>query len=759
LLIIGVGGAGYLVSHGTHAKDWSVEDRRDTGPTDDFIDAVQQERRLTLLKIAGDRLGSTGLAAQRARTDLTLRAIASAADSFEKIDPVSMHAAIATLGAQIQEISSVRQQVDSGAMTIQDAYSFYSQVVGNAVSAVKIIVHKIPDLDAAVQGVTASELAQVAEAMSKGSALAAAAVAAGNGLSPIQFKEFGADVGLYHSEWDSLMTELPAQAQGRAQALIAGAAWRQLSSVEDSIIRHGAGDQSISASLPLNTAQWRAAAAEVNSELLAMWRGQEEYAMQVAADAGDRTARNSLLGGGAVLLVSVLAFLVALRISSGLVGRLRRLRRETLAMADERLPAIMSRLREGQSVDLDAEVAQLDFGRDEIGQVAEAFNRAQFAALSAAAAEAKTRNGANAVFLNIAYRSQLLVHRQLDLLDKAERAQEDPAALNMLFSVDHLATRERRNAENLIILGGGQPGRQWRNAVRLMEVVRSAIAETEDFARVRMARLPAKSIVGNAIADLIHLLAELVDNATSFSPPGSRIEVTGNVVGRGLAVEVTDQGIGMTPADITRVNETLRTPGDFSLGTLSSDPRLGMFVVARLAARHGIGVRLTESAYGGIRVIVVIPSSLIADEATVLDAATSDEDTLQRRSERFARTRFAREGGGEMAERPRLAVLSADSPEPPDHSGYPQYARSESGVGLEERADGARPELPRRRRRENPAPRPAKSAVEQPVGQVTRSAEQARALFSAIEDGVRRGRRDPTDFDPENPYPDTREGH
>ncbi|MFD6463743.1 sensor histidine kinase, partial [Streptomyces roseolus] len=147
--------------------------------------------------------------------------------------------------------------------------------------------------------------------------------------------------------------------------------------------------------------------------------------------------------------------------------------------------------------------------------------------------------------------------------------------------------------------------------------MRSAVGETVDYARVRVSRLPEAHIMGSVVADLIHLLAELVDNATSFSPPQSRVEVFGNVVGKGLVVEITDQGMGMPEGELARVNEMLRNPPDFGVAALSVDSRLGLFVVAQLAARHGVSVRLSDSDYGGIRAIVLIPSAILAPDSAV----------------------------------------------------------------------------------------------------------------------------------------------
>ncbi len=230
-----------------------------------------------------------------------------------------------------------------------------------------------------------------------------------------------------------------------------------------------------------------------------------------------------------------------------------------------------------------------------------------------AAQQAAALEDINAVFLNIAHRSQAIVHRQLQVLDKAERAEDDPDQLGLLFQLDHLTTRERRNAENLIILGGGQPGRQWRNPVPLLELVRSAASETEQYTRVALGRMPRMMVAGRAVGDLIHLIAELLDNATSFSPPDARIDVRGNRVGKGVVLEVEDQGLGIEPERMEQLNAMLRSDSNLGPSAKSQDWRLGLFVVSRLARRHGISVTLVESAYGGVRAIALIPMSLLTE--------------------------------------------------------------------------------------------------------------------------------------------------
>jgi hypothetical protein len=242
----------------------------------------------------------------------------------------------------------------------------------------------------------------------------------------------------------------------------------------------------------------------------------------------------------------------------------------------------------------------------------------QRTAIGVAVEQAELRRGVRDVFLNLARRTQALVHRQLTVLDGMERRVTDPDDLDDLFRVDHLATRMRRNAENLIVLSGAVPGRGWRNPVPLVDVVRGAMAEVEDYARVTVLPVGPAALVGRAVGDVIHLLAELVENATSFSPPETAVQVGGQKVAKGYAIEVEDRGLGMSEEDLDAANEQLVNPPEFNL---SSTARLGLYVVGRLAQRHGIRVRLRDSPYGGTTAIVLIPSHLIVEAVDTGPAA------------------------------------------------------------------------------------------------------------------------------------------
>lgn len=219
------------------------------------------------------------------------------------------------------------------------------------------------------------------------------------------------------------------------------------------------------------------------------------------------------------------------------------------------------------------------------------------------------------VFVNLARRLQSLVHREISLLDELENEIEDPALLKGLFHVDHLATRIRRHAENLAVLGGAVSRRQWSNPVSMTEVLRSAIAEVEQYSRVRLVPPIDGELRGHAVADVIHLLAELVENATVFSAPHTQVLLRANLVTSGLAVEVEDRGLGMPVDEQSRMNALLADPDQVNVGRLLADGRIGLFVVSQLARRHGIRVRLQGNIYGGVQAVLVVPQALLGGSA------------------------------------------------------------------------------------------------------------------------------------------------
>ena len=608
LLLVGVALAGYLIYDAVTARDYTNRIRSSEAPAIPFFVALQQERQATLSLLAGQSNQRAVLAAVRPKTDATAaKEIENLRDNFADYDntPASVQKNIATFFGLFQQLPQTRQAVDGGQMQISQAFTYYNKLLDQFTDGVAGLAQNARGAQNAFDRLTAIPLFTAADQMQRSDALAAAGLAAG-GLSNDDFRTYVGQVGAYHAQLDASAPKMIPDVKAKYDQLLASQPWQTVTQVETAFLR---GDL---AKLPVPQDQWRTAARQVGDALMGIFVLQSSNASQAAINDADSTFTESLIAGVVAVLFAVFVVFVAVRLSNRLIGRLHRLREDTLDAAEVRLPELVARVQAGEPVDLEEGGHFLDHGTDEIGQVADAFNKAQQTAIAAAIEEAKTREGTKTVFLNIAHRSQVIVHRQLKVLDQAERKQEDPEQLDTLFQLDHLSTRARRNAENLIILGGGQPGRQWRNPVGLAELVRGASAETEDFARVKTAVLPQIAVRGPVVGDLVHLLAELIDNATAFSPPQSRVEIRGNVVGKGVVIEVEDQGLGLEPDQTEEINAMLADPPDFGIMALSDEPRLGLFVVARLAARHGIQVHLRESAYGGTRAIVLVRTDLLA---------------------------------------------------------------------------------------------------------------------------------------------------
>jgi hypothetical protein len=288
-------------------------------------------------------------------------------------------------------------------------------------------------------------------------------------------------------------------------------------------------------------------------------------------------------------------------------------------LADEEMPALVERLRQGEQVAAPAEAApRLRTKTAEIARAEAAITSLQHTAAAAAAGEARLRNGIGQVFVSLARRNQSLLQRQLRLIDALEQKAADPATLADLFPLDHLTTRMRRHAEGLIILSGAAPGRSWSEPVPVIDVIRGAVAEIEDYKRVTVLTRAEDAVSGLAAADMIHLLAELIENATLSSPSGTRVEVRAERVANGFAIEIDDRGLGIEAGQLRTINQQLAKPPDFDLANAD---QLGLFVVGKLAARHTVRVALRPSPYGGTTAVVLMPNSI------VVPASGADADT------------------------------------------------------------------------------------------------------------------------------------
>jgi signal transduction histidine kinase len=647
LVAVGIGGAGYLVAQGKRANDFASKLRELIPSSIVVLDNLREERRLSLLALGGDTTAAGRLRQQRPRTDESVAENDRAAGAVMAVDPTVLANLMPTPAGFLDQLTQIRERVDTGSVSQLDVLDRYSRITNLMYSAMADLARTSPDSAAAVAEADSTYLGLAADEMSAANALAAGSLTDG-GLNLDEWRRFRIDVDSYHSLLDSMIPRMPDALRETYNSITASDSWRRVTAAETVLIERGprpSTSEPDTRPVAMDLAAWQDAGRQVSDALSRLWGQLHDYATTLIEDSGRAAFTNSLWAGGGIVVVTIVALLIAVRLANRLINRLTRLRVETLRLANDQLPEIIGHLRDGKPVDIETILTRLDFGNDEIGQVADAFTTAQRTATAAAVQEAKTRVGVNAVFLNIAHRNQVVVHRQLEVLNEAQRLRQDPDQLQLLSKLDHLATRSRRNAESLIILGGRRPGRQWRNPVPLTEIVRSAVAETEDYARVHTGRLPAVQLLGTVVGDLIHLLAELLDNATSFSPPISRVEIRGTMVGDGAVVEIEDEGLGIPGEERDRINARLRNPPDFGVMSLSGDARLGLFVVARLAARHGIVVTLAESGRGGARAIVFIRGPLIAPMEDGEHTGHTDGFTSGERPETAAHTPPQRQPG------------------------------------------------------------------------------------------------------------------
>ena len=318
--------------------------------------------------------------------------------------------------------------------------------------------------------------------------------------------------------------------------------------------------------------------------------------------------------------IVVLALLLIVLVSRSSMARsmilpLRRLRADALDVAGRRLPDMVRRLAESDRGDAQSvEVEPIDIdSTDEIGEVARAFDQVHSEAVRLAGDEAMLRANLNAMFVNLSRRSQTLIERQLGIIESLEQTEQDSSRLSSLFRLDHLATRMRRNSENLLVLAGHEAPRKWTQPVALVDVLRAAISEIEQYDRITLNVQSGLVIAGKAASDVVHLVAELVENATTFSRKDTQVHVTGQLlVSGGVLIEITDEGLGIPEQELAYANWRLDNPPVIDVAV---SRRMGLFVVGRLAARHGIKVRLRRAQSGGLSALIWVPETVAETEA------------------------------------------------------------------------------------------------------------------------------------------------
>jgi signal transduction histidine kinase len=584
-------------------------------PAAEFVNYLQSERRAAVvylfqptpanLKAYDNAAGLTD------KNEAAFTAAMTSPATVSSETPSEAKAISAVVG-DLSQLRTLRAGVKARALTPLAALGLYSQGIATEPQLFLSEAESETDATAVAQAIGLIATAQAREQLSQEDALLAG-VLAGNRMTQndrFAFTEMAAGrrAGLQYAQ--SILTPANLAIYNASQTGSA-AAQQNLTGIEQAV----AGGATVG-QLPTTAAQWRGTGSAL---LRAYYNGGVALAHavlvadhQISHAAWVRVAVTS----GIALLGLLLTILVTTLVARGIIRRLRGLETSALTLAENQLPDVIARLRRGEDVDVAKEAPPLRVGpgeisRDEIGRVGQSFDLVRQTAIRAAVEEARLRRGLNDVFRSLARRSQSLLHRQLTLLDQMERRATNPEALDDLFRLDHLTTRMRRHAEGLVILAGAPPGRGWSSPVRMIDVMRGAIAEVEDYARVSVATRSQAALSGSAVADVIHLLAELIENATTLSPPYTSVRVSGDTVANGFAIEVEDRGLGMSPQRLAELNDRLANPPEFNP---SDTEQLGLFVVGQLAKRHGIRVTLKTSPFGGTAAIVLVPRHLVVTE-------------------------------------------------------------------------------------------------------------------------------------------------
>ncbi|MFB6633579.1 nitrate- and nitrite sensing domain-containing protein [Streptomyces sp. NPDC056362] len=571
------------------------------------LTALQAERRAAVRQVAApgatraaelrDRIRRTDAAVDRLRLDGS-HTVGDTGDL-----PGDVGGRVSVFVGKVEGLARLRTAAVDGRADWDQIYEEYTDTVA-AAFAVGGALSGVQDAGQGSDARVLLEFGRAGEMLSREDALLTSAHLTGR-LAPDRLRDFSGAVETRRVLLASATADLPAAERAAWARLSTGADHARLTRNED---RVSAAPPGRPAAQAVTSAEWDDTLAAVRAGLTAI----ETDARDTAADRTDPFTGGALTAGGAAVVLGLAAvaasLVISVRIGRGLVVELVSLRNTALGIARRKLPAAMRRLRAGEEIDVRTEAPPGPAAQDEIGQVGEALTTVHRAALFAAVERAELASGISGVFVNLARRSQVLVHRQLNLLDSMERRADDPNELGDLFRLDHLTTRMRRHAESLIILSGAAPGRAWRMPVPLTNVVRAAVSEIEDYARVEVRRLPETAVVGGAVADLTHLLAELIENAAQFSPPHTKVRVSGEPVGNGYALEIEDRGLGMGKETLAEANA--RIAQSEALELFDSD-RLGLFVVSRLSSRHDIKVHLRTSPYGGTTAVVLLPTDVL----------------------------------------------------------------------------------------------------------------------------------------------------
>ena len=624
-LIALYGFATFLTARGALNLGQATTIKSATGePIGAFLSQIDAERPLALVYLSAPSGSNLAvLQVQENKTTAATAALSTALnspDTMNNATPAEKQA-IANLLTAAKTLPGLRAQVRSQIISKFRALNGYNALMSDAYSALNQAILEQTDAGLVTQAEAFVRMGRAEDLMLQESAIISSDLAS-RSFPAADRQLFTQLVGARRALYSQTLPALQPNYRAYYTHDISPQASAALTSLENKLMS----DPRVASPPPVLPQAWEEAVGGVAAGLSKAGTQASNQITARAASNADGTYLELILAGGLGLLAVILSIIVSIVIGRGLIRELADLRQSALELANKQLPDVVKRLADGQDVDVSAEAPELPATSDEIGQVRQAFNAVQQTAVEAAVGQARLRQGISDIFRNLARRSQSLLHRQLALLDAMERRAREPEELEDLFRIDHLTTRMRRHAESLIILSGDAPARAWRRPVPFVDVLRAAVAEVEDYTRIKVTANTRAAITGPAVADVIHMIAELAENAVVFSPPNTPVLISGDVVGRGFAVEIEDRGLGLSDERRAQLNDLLENPPPFDL---SGSDQLGLFVASQLAKKHDIRISLRGSPYGGTTAIVLIPNTLVVSEESYQQDGTDQGAGVQ----------------------------------------------------------------------------------------------------------------------------------
>jgi signal transduction histidine kinase len=565
----------------------------------DLIGSLERERDLATAFVATGRMGDhRNLDAQFRTVDTGLRVVGAAAAQVPGLD--FARSPLSGLGA----LAPLRASVTTGFGPVEVVVTEYSDAIDPLIDLDAALTRQLDDVAVTNEAAAVHDLLSGREQVARQHAIVSAALYT-NRLGPGQIEDLRTATVRLTTDQDAARAALPPAERASVVAGIGPDAELSRQRLLQLVLNRGLAGQ------PLDVApqDWNQRSAIVVNNFVAVEKGLRQRINQTAEGLLDRVRTTAGLNSVILFFALGVGVLVGIVVTRALLRPLAVLKRTALDVADRRLPEAMARIRDGEPAE--AVIAPVPVGtREEIGQVARAFDEVHSQAVRLASEQAELRANVNDIFVNLSRRTQGLVERQLKLIDRLESGEQDPQQLDNLFQLDHLATRMRRNSENLLVLAGTDVTSRSGRPVRLIDVLRAAVSEVEQYQRLVLQQPPAVLVLGRTANDLVHLLAELLDNATQFSPPESHVMVSSDLTAEGaVAIEVADRGVGMTDEELAEANNRLAS---HVMVDASVSRRMGLFVVGRLAGRHGIEVQLRRGEAGvGIWATVVMPPRLV----------------------------------------------------------------------------------------------------------------------------------------------------